>query len=104
MGVYFHSVGKDVAGDVERLALFASTVSESTIYFSMRDCLLANMSAPFPLTVGISYAGPAEDGRTVAMGFTGEDVLCPKLKEEILCGGGGGDDLVCGACHGFGEG
>lgn len=41
----------------------------------------------------------------VAIGFTGEDVLCPKVKEEILCGGGGGgEDLVCGACHGFGEG
>lgn len=69
-------MGKEVAGDVERLALFASTVSESTINFSIRDCLLANMSAPFPLTVGISKEGPADDGfRTEAMGFIGDDVL-----------------------------
>lgn len=54
LGVYLHSLGKEAVGDVDRLALFAWTVSESTIYFSIRDCLLANISAPFPLTAGIS--------------------------------------------------
>lgn len=74
--MYFHSVGKEATGDVERLALFASTVSESTTNFSMRDCLFANISAPFPFTVGISNAEPADDGfKTVAMGFIGDDVL-----------------------------
>lgn len=44
-------------------------------------------------------------GSMVAMGFTGDDVLCPKAKEETLCGGGGvGEDLVCEDCQGFGEG
>lgn len=76
MGVYFHSFGKEAAGDADRLSLLACTVSESTTYFSMRDCLLANMSAPFPLTTGISYAGPADDGfKVVAMGFMGDESL-----------------------------
>lgn len=77
MGVYFHSFGKEATGDVDRLALFASTVSESTTNFSIRDCLLANMSAPFPLTIGISKAGPGEDLgiKTVAIGLTGDESL-----------------------------
>lgn len=76
LGVYFHSFGKEGAGDVGRLALFASTVSESTTNFSIRDCLLANISAPFPLTAGISKAEPADDGfRTVAIGLIGGESL-----------------------------
>lgn len=77
VGVYFHSFGNEAVGDVDRLALFASTVSESTTNFSMRDSLLANMSAPFPLTAGISKAEPAdEDGiKTVANGLMGGDAL-----------------------------
>lgn len=76
LGVYFHSFGRDATGDADRLALFASTVSESTTNFSMRDCLLANISAPFPLTAGISKAEPADDGlRTVAIGLMGEEAL-----------------------------
>lgn len=76
MGVYFHSLGKETVGDVDRLALFACTVSESTMNFSIRDCLLANMSAPFPLTAGISNAEPAEDGfKTVAIGLMGDEAL-----------------------------
>lgn len=75
-GVYFHSFGKEAAGDVDRLALFASTVSESTTNFSMRDCLLANISAPFPLTAGISKAEPWDDGfKTVAIGLMGDDAF-----------------------------
>lgn len=72
--MYFHSFGKDAAGDVDRLALLASTVSESTTNFSIRDCLLANMSAPFPLTTGISKAEPWDNlgFRTVAIGLTGD--------------------------------
>lgn len=76
MGVYFHSFGKEAAGDVDLLALFASTVSESTMYFSIRDCLFANISAPFPLTAGISNAEPWDDGfRTVAIGLMGDEAL-----------------------------
>lgn len=80
-GEYFHSFGKEAVGDVERLVLFACTVSESTINFSMRDCLLANRSAPFPLTAGISKAEPAEDGfKTVAIGLmTGDEDLRLKV-------------------------
>lgn len=76
LGVYFHSFGREAAGDVDRLALLASTVSESTTYLSMRDLLLANISAPFPLTAGISKAEPWDDGfRTVAIGLMGDDAL-----------------------------
>lgn len=74
--MYFHSFGKEATGDADRLALFASTVSESTTNFSMRDCLLANMSAPFPLTAGISKAEPWADGfKTVAIGLMGDEDL-----------------------------
>lgn len=74
MGVYFHSFGKEATGDVGLLALFACTVSESTTNFSIRDCLLANISAPFPLTAGISKAEPGDDGmRTVAIGLIGDE-------------------------------
>lgn len=111
MGVYFHSLGKDAAGDVDRLALFASTVSESTTNFSIRDCLLANISAPFPLTTGISKAEPGEDlgFRTVAMGLTGNEGLCPIVKDCIRRGGEGGVvlrfcDAFCWGCQGLGEG
>lgn len=70
LGVYFHSFGKEAVGDVDRLAIWACTVSESTTYFSMRDCLFANMSAPFPRTAGISQAELADDGfKTVAKGL-----------------------------------
>lgn len=74
MGVYFHSFGKEAIGDGGRLALFACTVSESTTNFSIRDCLLANISAPFPLTAGISKAEPDDDDglRTVAIGLIGD--------------------------------
>lgn len=76
MGVYFHSFGREAAGDVERLALFASTLSESTMNFSIRDCLLANISAPFPLTAGISKDEPWDDGfKTVAIGLMGDGAL-----------------------------
>lgn len=74
--MYFHSFGKEATGDADRLALFASTVSESTTNFSIRDCLLANMSAPFPLTAGISKAEPWVDGfKTVAIGLMGDEDL-----------------------------
>ncbi len=76
MGVYFHSFGKEGTGDVDWLALFACTVSESTMNFSIRDCLLANISAPFPLTAGISKAEPWDDGfKTVAIGLIGDGDL-----------------------------
>lgn len=82
MGVYFHSFGKEGTGDVDRLSLFACTVSESTTNFSMRDCLLANISAPFPLTAGISKADPWDDGfKTVAMGLMGDESLRLIVKE-----------------------
>lgn len=108
MEVYFHSFGKEAAGDVDRLALFASTVSESTTNFSIRDCLLANISAPFPLTTGISKAEPGEDlgFRTVAMGLIGNG-LCPIVNDCIRLGGGGVDrfcDVFCSGCQGLGEG
>lgn len=75
-GVYFHSLGKDATGDVDRIALFACTVSESTTNFSMRDCLFANISAPFPLTAGICKAEPCDDGfKTVAIGLMGDETL-----------------------------
>lgn len=91
MGVYFHSFGKEAVGDVDRLALFASTVSESTTNFSIRDCLLANISAPFPLTAGISKAESEGDGlKTVAMGLIGDESLWATVKELTRCGGGGG--------------
>lgn len=76
MGVYFHSFGKEAAGDVARLALLASTVSESTTNFSMRDNLLANISAPFPLMAGISTDEPCDGGvETVATGLMGDEAL-----------------------------
>lgn len=72
--MYFHSFGKEETGDVDRTALFACTVSESTTNFSMRDCLLANISAPFPLTAGISKDEPCDDGfKTVAIGLMGNE-------------------------------
>lgn len=36
--------------------MFACTVSASTMNFSIRDCLLANNSAPFPVIAGPSPA------------------------------------------------
>ena len=74
LDVYFHSFGKDATGDGARVALFASTVSESTTYFSIRDCLLANISAPFPLTAGISQDEPWVAGfKTLAIGLMGDE-------------------------------
>lgn len=75
---YFHSFGTEAAGDEDRLALFACTVSESTINFSIRECLLANRSAPFPLTAVISKAEPGLDRdvfKTEAIGLMGEEDL-----------------------------
>lgn len=88
MDEYFHSVGREAAGDADRLSLFACTVSESTMNLSIRDCLLANKSAPFPRTVGISYDEP--DGiNTVAMGLTGDEDFCGTVYELDRCGGDG---------------
>lgn len=104
LGVYFHSFGSEAAGDVDRLALLASTVSESTTNFSMRDCLLTNMSAPFPLTAGMFKEELCDDGfKTVAMGLMGDEALWPIVKECMRCGGGGWV-WVCGGVQGFGEG
>lgn len=70
LGEYFHEFGKEGAGDVG-LALFVSTVEESTTNFSIRDCLFANNSAPFPLTAGISNDEPMPPGdKTLAIGLT----------------------------------
>ena len=75
MGEYFHELGVDEAGEAG-LALFACTVSLSTTNFSIRDCLLANNSAPFPLTAGISKDEPPLIGvKTLAIGLMGEDDL-----------------------------
>ena len=41
---------------------------------SMRDCLLANRSAPFPLEQGIS-CDEADGINTVAMGLMGDEDL-----------------------------
>lgn len=81
MGVYFHSLGKEAVGDAERLALLASTVSESTTNFSMRDWRLTNMSAPFPLTAGRLTEELWDAGfRTVAMGLMGDAALGVAVK------------------------
>lgn len=75
LGEYFQEFGVAETGDVG-LALFACTVSLSTTNFSIRDSLLANSSAPFPLTAGISKAElPLTGVRTLAMGLMGEDDL-----------------------------
>ncbi len=88
--------------------MFVCTVSESTTNFSIRDCLLANISAPFPLTAGISKAEPEDDGiKTVAIGLMGDEALWPMVKDCIRCGGGGGVRFCgafCGGFQGFGEG
>lgn len=107
-GVYFHSLGNEAAGDVDRLALLASTVSESTTNFSMRDCLLTNISAPFPLTAGKFREERWDDGfKTVAMGLMGGEARRPIVKECSRCGGGGWPWVCaafCGGVQGFGEG
>lgn len=108
LGEYFHSFGKEATGDVDRIAWFACTVSESTTNFSIRDSLLANISAPFPLTAGISKDEPWDDGfKTLAIGLMGGEDRWPMVKECIRCGGGGGVwfcGAFCGGCQGFGEG
>lgn len=57
MGEYFQEFGIEGVGE-DGLALFDCTVEESTMYFSILDCLLAKSSAPFPLNAGISKADP----------------------------------------------
>lgn len=57
MDVYFQELGNEGVGDTD-LTLFVCTVEESTTNFSMRDCLFANSSAPFPRRAGISKAEP----------------------------------------------
>lgn len=88
MGEYFHVVGKEGEGE-EGLALFACTVSESTTYFSILDCLLAKSSAPFPRRAGISKAEPIPVGDIVLLVGVGDGTLLPIVYEPILCRGRG---------------
>jgi len=69
---YFHSVGREAAGDAQRLSLLCCTVSESTMNLSIRDCLLANKSAPFPRMASISY-DESVGINMVAMGLMGDE-------------------------------
>lgn len=52
---YLQKLGREDVGEGD-LVLLACTVSASTTNFSIRDCLLANNSAPFPAIVGPSPA------------------------------------------------
>lgn len=55
MEEYLQELGREAVGEGD-LALLACTVSASTTNFSIRDCLLANNSAPFPAIVEPSPA------------------------------------------------
>lgn len=75
-------------GDKDELlsALFC-TVVESTMYFSILDCLLANSSAPFPFKAGISNADPKPEGAIVLLVGTGDGAFVPVVYEFIRRGG-----------------
>lgn len=88
MGEYFQECGKEGEGE-DGLALFDCTVVESTMYFSILDCLLANSSAPFPLKAGISNADPKPEGDIVLLVGTGDGAFVPVVYEFIRRGGVG---------------
>ena len=83
LGEYFHVVGKEGEGE-EGLALFACTVSESTTYFSILDCLLAKSSAPFPRKAGISKADPIPEGDIVLLVGVGDGTFVPNVYETLV--------------------
>lgn len=82
---YFQEIGKEGQGE-DGLALFC-TVVESTMYFSILDCLLANSSAPFPLKAGISNADTKPEGDIVLLVGTGDGAFVPVVYEFIRRGG-----------------
>lgn len=88
MGEYFQEVGKEGEGE-DGLALFDCTVVESTMYFSILDCLLAKSSAPFPFNAGISKAEPKPWDATVLLAGTGDGTFVPVVYELIRRGGVG---------------
>lgn len=47
------------------------------MYFSILDCRLANISAPFPLNAGISNADPKPEGDIVLLVGIGDGTFVP---------------------------
>lgn len=88
MGEYFHEFDKEADGE-GGLALFDCTVVESTMYFSILDCLLAKSSAPFPRKAGISKAEPKPESDMILLGGVGDDTFAPLVYEFIRRGGVG---------------
>lgn len=87
MGEYFQEFDKEAEGE-DGLALFDCTVVESTMYFSILDCLLAKSSAPFPFKAGISKAEPKPEVDILLVG-TGDGTFVPVVYEFIRRGGVG---------------
>lgn len=83
--------GSLTGGDKDELLspLFDCTVVESTMYFSILDCLLAKSSAPFPFNAGISKAEPKPWDATVLLAGTGDGTFVPVVYELIRRGGVG---------------
>lgn len=85
MEEYLQVLGSDVVGEGD-LVLLACTVSASTTNFSMRDCLLANNSAPFPAMDGPSAARLLPPSETRPLGEAGDAFVAWPF-DFSACGG-----------------